>query len=82
MITGVQASVRNFVTVKQQNKDINEEQKRRREETRQLTLRYLALKESQHETTDGTPEQHADKIMERVHRRMAQRSKHDPEEPE
>ena len=51
------------------------EQQRRREETRQLTLRYLALKESKREVTDMAVEEHVEEIMEEVNGRLARLKK-------
>ncbi|MBQ4388070.1 MAG: hypothetical protein II822_10765 [Prevotella sp.] len=51
------------------------EQQRRREATQQLTMRYLALKESQRDVTDMTVEEHAEEIMEEVNGRLARLKK-------
>lgn len=47
------------------------EQQRRREATRLLTLRYLAMKESRRDVMDMLVEDRAESIMEQVRERLA-----------
>lgn len=75
MITTLWLFIPTFANMRQRLNTDEFEQQRRREATQQLTMRYLALKESQRDVTDMTVEEHAEEIMEEVNGRLARLKK-------